>query len=67
MCEICLQFRCPAACPSYGHERYKPTNRRWKFRQEAWVLLERSNEKTRENSKESRMNKEEGKEKEENT
>ena len=32
MCEYCLQYRCPAACPNYGYLPWRPSGRRWKFR-----------------------------------
>jgi len=42
MCEICLQYRCPAACPSYERDRSKPSGRSWEFRQKEWIPTERA-------------------------
>lgn len=71
MCEICLQFRCPTACPSYEKDRRTPSGRGWKFRRTEWELWERNEEEKKkeienrqENSKEIRM-KQGNKEKEE--
>ena len=63
MCEICLQFRCPVACPCYETVRGTPSGRAWEFREKAWSFwenaLDERNTEIRTNEKEEK--KEEGK------
>ena len=41
MCEICLKYRCPAACPSYETERGRVSVGRWDFRKGEWKFGEK--------------------------
>ena len=58
MCEICLNFRCPTACPSYETDRKKPSGRKWKIYQREWNLLDRQKKQEGEEAKGVQNNKE---------